>query len=103
MPNKVKDLVKIVRIRWDAEKLGFEKITIKNEIFKAYLIASDNSKYYNSMVFGSIIKYVQGNPRECKIKEGQNRVIFIVNNIGSVEMATALLKGILNLKSLQMQ
>ena len=92
-----------MRIRWDAEKLGFEKLTIKNETFKAFLITSDNAKYYNSPVFGSILKYVQHNPRECKIKDGQNRVIFIVNNIGTVEMAAALLKEILKIKSLQMQ
>jgi len=103
LPEEVEDLIKIVRIRWDAEKLGFEKLTIKNETFKAFLITSDNAKYYNSPVFGSILKYVQHNPRECKIKDGQNRVIFIVNNIGTVEMAAALLKEILKIKSLQMQ
>ncbi len=103
LPVEVEDLIKIVRIRWDAEKLGFEKLTIKNETFKAFLISSDNEKYYNSPVFGSILKYVQQNPRQCKIKDGQNRVIFIVSNIGTVEMVTGLLKEILKLKSLQMQ
>ena len=103
LPNEVKDLVKIVRLRWDAEKLGFEKLTIKNEILKAFLISSDNEQYYNSPIFGSILKYAQQHPRLCKIKDGKSRVIFIVNTIDSVDKATELLKEILNLKSLQMQ
>ena len=103
LPNEVKDLVKIVRLRWDAEKLGFEKLTIKNEILKAFLISSDNEQYYNSPIFGSILKFAQQHPRLCKIKDGKSRVIFIVTAIDSVDKATELLKEILNLKSLQMQ
>jgi transcription-repair coupling factor (superfamily II helicase) len=103
LPNEVKDLVKIVRLRWDAEKLGFEKLTIKNEILKAFLISSDNEQYYNSPIFGGILKYTQQHPRLCKIKDGKSRIIFIVNTIDSVDKAAELLKEILNLKSLQMQ
>lgn len=103
LPDIVKDLVKIVRIRWDAEKLGFEKLIIKNGTLKAYLISSDNEQYYKSTVFGSILKFVQQHPKLCKIKDGKNRVIFIVNNIDSVDDASELLNGILRIKSLQMQ
>lgn len=103
LPDVVNDLIKIVRLRWDAEKLGFEKLNIKNGIFRAFLISSDNEQYYNSPVFGSILKFVQLHPKLCKIKDGKNRVIFIVNNVNSVDQATGLLKEVLNLKSLQMQ
>lgn len=103
LPDSVKDLVKIVRLRWDAEKLGFEKLTIKNETLKAFLISSDNEQYYNSTVFSRILKFVQQYPRLCKIKEGKNRVILIVENVDSINKATKLLKEILKIKSLQMQ
>ncbi len=103
MPSTVEDLIKMVRMRWDAEKLGFEKLTVKNEVMKAFLISSSNEQYYNSAVFGSILKFVQQHPTSCKIKDGKNRVIFMVNNIGSVDKAAEVLKEILNLKSLQMQ
>ena len=103
LPEVVHDLVKIVRLRWDAEKLGFEKLNIKNGTLKAFLISSDNEQYYNSPVFGSILLFVQQHPKLCKIKDGKNRVIFIVQNIDSVGGAAAVLKEILKLKSLQMQ
>lgn len=103
LPEMVKDLVKIVGLRWNAEKLGFEKLVIKNGTLKAYLISSKNEQYYNSLVFGSILNYVQQYPATCKIKDGKNRVIFLVSNIDSIDTATDLLKEILKLKSLQMQ
>lgn len=103
LPATVKDLVKIVKLRWDAEKMGFEKLTIKSGTLKAFLISSENEQYYNSPVFGSILKFVKFHPKICTIKDGKNRVIFIVNNIDSIDRATWLLKEILKLKSLQMQ
>jgi transcription-repair coupling factor (superfamily II helicase) len=103
LPLAVKDLVKIVRIRWNAEKLGFEKLIIKNNALKAYLISSDNEQYYNSSVFGCILKFVQQYPMRCKIKDGKNRVILIVKDIGAVDDASEILNDILKLKSLQMQ
>jgi len=98
LPAVVEDLVKVVRLRWDSEKLGFEKLTIKNETLKAFLVSSSNERYYNSSAFGSILKFVQQHPRVCKIKDGKNRVIFFVNNIDSVDKATDLLKDILKIK-----
>jgi transcription-repair coupling factor (superfamily II helicase) len=103
MPDEVRNLVKIVRIRWSAEKLGFEKLIIKNNSLKAYLISSDNEQYYNSSIFGCILNFVQQFPVRCKIKDGKNRVILIVKDIGTVDDASAILNDILKLKSLQMQ
>jgi transcription-repair coupling factor (superfamily II helicase) len=103
LPEAVEDLIKIVRLRWNAKKLGFEKLTVKNSTLKAFLLSADKEQYYNSPVFGSILKFVQQQPKNCKLKDGKNRVIFIVNNIDSVDKATWLLKEVLKLKSLQMQ
>lgn len=102
-PDQVLDLMKMVRVRWDAEKLGMEKLTIKNQVLKGYLLSSDNKEYYNSHVFGNILKYVQKFQRQCKIKDGKTRVILIVENMDSVDRVAHFLKEILEIKSLQMQ
>lgn len=103
LPEPVNDLIKIVRIRWHAEKLGIEKLTIKNTVLKAYLLSSDNKEYYNSGAFGNILRYVQLNPRISKIKDGKTRVILIVENMNSVDHVRDFLKGLMEIKSLQMQ
>ena len=103
LPETVHDLIKFVRVRWDAEKLGIEKLTIKNHVLKGYLLSSDNVEYYNSAVFGNILKYVQQFPRTCKIKDGKTRIILIVENIDSVDKVARLLKELVEIKSLQVQ
>jgi len=103
LPESVHDLIKIVRLRWNAEKLGIEKLTIKNQVLKAFLMPSDNGEYYNSNVFGSILKYVQQFPRTTRIKDGKTRVILIAENIETVDKAVQFLNDILEIKSLQMQ
>jgi transcription-repair coupling factor (superfamily II helicase) len=103
LPESVHDLIKIVRLRWNAEKLGIEKMTIKNQVLKAFLMPSDNREYYNSNVFGSILKYVQQFPRTTRIKDGKTRVILIAENIETVDKAVQFLNDILEIKSLQMQ
>ena len=82
---------------------GFEKLMLKNGTLKAYLMSSDNEQYYNSPIFGSILGYVQQHPRKCKIKDGKNRVILIVQEIENVNEASELLSELLKIKSLQMQ
>ena len=103
VPPELDELTKIVKLRWDAEKLGFEKLILKNGTLKAHLVSSDNEKYYNSPAFGGILKYAQQNPGVCRIKEYKNKILFIIENIGSLDEAAVVLKNILELKSLQMQ
>ena len=103
IPEPVEDLIKIVRIRWKAEQLGIEKLLLKNGSMKAYFLSADNAEFYNSDAFGSILKYVQQHPRLCRLKEMTKRVIFIVDEVPSVEDASTIFEQILKIKSLQMQ
>ena len=103
LPNEVKDLIKVVHLRWYAENLGFEKLIIKNGTLKAYLLSSDNEQYYNSSTFGSILNFAQKYPALCKIRDGKNKVIFVINSIDSLDYALNKLNEILKIKSLQMQ
>ena len=103
LPNQVLDLVKLVRLRWLAEKLGFEKLTIKNDVLKGQFVSSDNNKFYNSDVFGDVLSYVQTHPRTCRLKEHKDRLLLIINNIEHVEAAINTFNSILNLHTLQMQ
>ena len=55
VPQEVSNLMEIVRIRHAAEKLGFEKIIIKNGIMIAFFINNHISPYYRSKVFENIL------------------------------------------------
>ena len=91
IPVSVNDLIKTVRLRWIAEKLGFEKVTLKNESMKCYFVPSDNEKYFQSPIFGRVIKYIQSNPKKCQMREYKKRLILTIEEIQTVDVAIELL------------
>jgi transcription-repair coupling factor (superfamily II helicase) len=94
MPTEVIDLTETIKLRWLAQELGFEKLTIKNEIMRCQFVPSDRTSYYTSEVFGSILSFVQTHPKKCKMKEINKKLLLIISEIQSIELAAHLLKTI---------
>ncbi|MDW7690394.1 transcription-repair coupling factor [Flammeovirgaceae bacterium SG7u.111] len=95
LPNQVEDLLETIRLRWKCEKLGIEKLILKSGTLKSYLAEHENASYYQSNLFGKILKYVGKNPRTCRLKEAKKRVIFIVEDISSIHEAMHCINEIL--------
>ena len=58
MPPEVESLIYVVRIRHLGEKLGFEKIIIKNGIMIAFFIHNPMATYYREETFSRILMRV---------------------------------------------
>ena len=95
LPDSVKDLLETVRLRWMAEKLGFEKLTLKGEKMKGYFVSGDNEAYYKSDVFGNILATVQQFPKRFKLKEYKSKLILSVSEVLTVEEAKGVLTTLL--------
>lgn len=94
MPKAVQDLLETVRLRWAAQALGIEKLVLKNDTLKAQLVDSDqHSAYYQSDVFGRLLKFVQRNGK-ARLKEHQKRALIQVEQVRSIEQAIQLLREI---------
>ena len=91
-PQAVQDLMETVRLRWQAEELGIEKLVLKASQMKCYLLPSSKESFYNSTVFGNMMKFVQQHPKSCKIKEHKNRLILSVDQVLSIQKAQHLLR-----------
>ena len=96
MPESVKELIETVRLRWLAEKLGFEKLTLKGEKMKCYFVSSDKEEYFKSEIFGKILVFAQTNPKRCRLKEVKERLILTVNEVLTVNQAISLLSDIVD-------
>ncbi len=90
LPKPVEELINTVRLRWLGEKLGFEKLSLKNERLRAYFTSNKDS-YFKSEVFGKILAYIQLNPRQCKIKDQAGKAMMVIENIKHVDQAIELL------------
>ena len=90
LPVSVEELISTVRLRWLGEQLGFEKLSLKNDILRAYFISS-NDKYFASETFGKIISYVQKHPRQFKMKDSAGKAMLVIQQIASVDAAIEVL------------
>ncbi|SHM41009.1 transcription-repair coupling factor (superfamily II helicase) [Cyclobacterium lianum] len=87
IPDRVQALFETVELRWMAEKLGFEKLVLKNEQMKCYFVSSRKDEYFSSSLFMNIINFIQSKGRFCKIKEAKDRLLLVIKGVDSVPAA----------------
>lgn len=85
MPEEVENLIKMVNVRWKAERLYLEKLTLKNNILKGYFVSNGNDAFFTSDQFGKVIDYIKRNPSKCSLKESKNRPVFTHNEVTTVD------------------
>ena len=96
VPEQTKQLINIVRLRWLAMKLGFEKLVLKNKRMNGWFITNKNSPFYQSETFSKILSFVQNNPKICQMKQGEEKLSLLIENIKNIDAAIELLKKIIN-------
>ena len=87
LPEEVLRLFDIVKIRQLGEKLGFEKIIIKNGVMIAFFISNQMSQYYKSDRFMKILEGISLNPNVFELKQNDNRLRIFSRNIDSISKA----------------
>jgi len=91
IPKPAEELMKVVKLRWLAQSLGFERLIIKNKKIVGYFISDQKSGFYSSKTFIKILNFVQHRPRIFKMKEGKEKLTLTIENIESIEQAFRIL------------
>ncbi len=92
LPQEVSNLMDVVRIRRVGEKLGFEKIIIKNGILIAFFVSNPMSQYYRSDVWSKVLASVSNAPDLFELKQTDGRLRVISRHIDSTSKALSVLK-----------
>ncbi len=93
IPNQTSDLLNVVKLRWKAIELGFEKIILKNNKMLIHFISDQESPYFKSKIFIDILNHVQQQSKLFKIKEGKNKLTLIIEKITNIEKASNILNN----------
>ncbi len=91
VPKATAELFNALRLRWKARKVGFEKILLKNNRFVGYFVHNQESLYYQSEAFSSVLNYVKDNPSRCRMKESNERLSITFPNVKTVGEAIKIL------------
>lgn len=92
IPLATEHLFKIIQLRWLAKNIGFEKLVLKQHKLIGYFVQNQQSPYYQSARFTQVLNYVQQNQRACKMKEKNNKLSLVFENVTAIHQAIALLK-----------
>ena len=92
IPEELSRLFDIVRIRQSGQKLGFEKIIIKNGVMIAFFISNPLSQYYRSTRFSKILESISAHPNQFELKQNDNKLRIFVRNMDSLSRAYDILK-----------
>ena len=99
IPACVNDLIESVPLRWLGMRLGFEKIVLRNQELKCYISDTKDKSYFQSALFGNILKYVQSNGTRSQMKEYKNKLILKLAEVEKLEQAIFVLNEMLNPKT----
>ena len=94
MPSELLQLTETVRLRWEAERLGFEKLKINAKVMKGFVSIKNNDHYFQSEIFGKVLNFVKINQKLCSLKEVNNNMILTFTHITSIKKATEVLQQI---------
>jgi transcription-repair coupling factor (superfamily II helicase) len=92
IPEELSRLFDIVRIRQLGQKLGFEKIIIKNNVIIAFFISNPLSQYYKSTIFSRVLENMSKHPSLFELKQNDNKLRIFVRNIETLSKAYETLK-----------
>ncbi len=87
LPRAVQELLNVVRLRWEAIRLGMERVKVKNGLMIVHFVGEENSPYYKSDVFMELLRRVTQNPARFVLKQHNNRLAMTVREINGVEAA----------------
>ncbi|NVO21092.1 MAG: transcription-repair coupling factor [Bacteroidetes bacterium] len=94
VPPETQELLNAIRLRKQAKELGMEKLVLRNGNMTGYFVSDQQSAYYQSEMFTAVLKYVQQNPRDCRMKEIANKLTLAFTNVSNVGRALQILRDI---------
>ena len=92
LPRAAQELLNVVRLRWEAIRLGMARVKVKNGLMIVHFVGEENSPYYKSEVFMELLRRVTQRPDRFVLKQHNNRLAMTVRQIKGVEDAWKVLR-----------
>lgn len=94
IPPQVEDLFVTVQCRRFAVDLGFEKMSLKNDILRCHFINRPDSPYFESDLFNKVIQYLQTGTNKARLKQTGRLFLLVAEPVKSMEEIYRFLSGL---------
>lgn len=95
IPNSVQELFNAIRMKWLAKRLGIERIVFKKRSMRCYFTENENAAFFQSDVFGTILKKIQENPSGSTLKQVNQHLTLSIEGVSSLRYAYKRLEELL--------
>lgn len=85
VPAAVEDLFTTVKCRKLAVDMGFEKMTLKDEVLRCYFINKPDSPYFESELFKNVLAYLQTGTNKGRLKQTGKVFLLVVEPVKGME------------------
>ena len=92
MPQESCELMNAVRLRWEAARLGMERVKVKNGLMIVRFVGDDHSPYYRSEVFMELLRKITAQPDRFVLKQKDGKLQMTVRRVDDVATAVEVLK-----------
>ena len=94
IPEEGEELIRVVKLRRLGRYLGAERIVLKKNRMRLYLVSNQDSPFYQGDVFGRMISYTFSHGHKCGMEVYNGHQCFYAREVGSVREAVELLAQI---------
>jgi transcription-repair coupling factor (superfamily II helicase) len=94
LPRAVKELFRSFELRWLAQDLGIERLVMKSGSMVCYFISNPQSPFYDSGIFQHVLKFIQSNPKDCKLSEKNDKLRLLYSHVMTIDQAVKRLNEI---------
>ncbi len=92
LPQPVRELIDVVKLRREAINLGMEHVKVKNGLLIARFVGDNNSPFFKTDTFLNMLRRVVAEPDRFVVKQYNNRLSMTVRKIYSIAEAVAMLR-----------
>lgn len=94
IPERTKELIKAVQLRWVAKEIGFEKVVLKRNTLIGTFISDQSSPYYQSAKFTRVLEYIKHHHHKADMAEKNGKLRMRFDHVKTISQALDLLAEI---------
>ena len=94
VPQPVRELMDVVKLRREAINLGMEHVKVKNGLMIVRFVGDNNSPFFKTDTFLNMLRKVVSEPDRFVVKQYNNRLSMTVRKIYSIAEGVDMLRSL---------
>jgi transcription-repair coupling factor (superfamily II helicase) len=94
LPQPVRELIDVIKLRREAVNLGMEHVKVKNGLMIVRFVGDNNSPFFKTDTFLNMLRKVVSQPDRFVVKQYNNRLSMTVRKIYSIAEGVAMLRSL---------